>query len=212
LSRVKFRAQAEKSYTNRILHKRYLSTSPHWAIFTANEKHDEPVRSVAQTEMDEDGPPEFAPITSMHMHSNPALVRARIVKVLRARPAHTIAHSDVIHAINLTPVQTIERRKLNRMIDAMAEDGIILKGLVPSKAGSMAVVQLVKGDRDDEDKEDVQMAEASAEAEDAMSGSDIEPLDLSRLRYTLPVERQVLDVIQNAGDEGVIIRVCPSLS
>jgi hypothetical protein len=206
---VKFRTQASKTYTNRIIHKRYLATSKHWQVFTANEKHDAPVAPNNEPDAeDEISAPQFTPITVLHMYSNPNLVRARIVKALKGRDQNTMAHSDVIHAINITPTQVPQRRKLNRMIDQMADEGIILKGVVPSKSGNLAVVQLVDesllGLQQEPGDEKEGMLEGGQLEEE---GSDIEPLDLSRLRYTLPVERQILDVIQNAGETGVIQKV-----
>lgn len=99
--RKKFSAIDEGSRTNRILHVRYLETSPHWKIHTAREGGGNPSSSSSSLllptppsqdqDQDEEGRVELeqggqmSTISALYLSTNPDLVRGRVVRALKAR-------------------------------------------------------------------------------------------------------------------------------
>jgi len=97
--RKKFSAIDEGSRTNRILHVRYLDTSPHWKIHTAREGGGNPSSSSLllptppsqDQDQDEEGRVELeqggqmSTISALYLSTNPDLVRGRVVRALKSR-------------------------------------------------------------------------------------------------------------------------------
>lgn len=100
--RRKFRASTKGSWTNRILHVRYLDISADWAIFNASDDSTKvnqaaPVDSDSSDDEDRKGP-RFTPIGEGHFN-NPDLIRTRILKVLAMAPSSSMRHIKVAKAI-----------------------------------------------------------------------------------------------------------------
>ena len=111
----KFRAYAAKTWTNRVVHRRYLATSKHWRDFTSGQVGEDTTApatndppDVVDDGYDENGAvgpadqkdlPTFPPITT-HMSSvNSSVIKSRVAAVLRKCRSYTVVHSDLIKHI-----------------------------------------------------------------------------------------------------------------
>jgi hypothetical protein len=98
---MKFRAQTPGSWTNRIIHIRYLDVSAPWALFNAHE--DTVSRAARESESDNSGddqaPPRMAKLEVEELYTNNVKVRGRIIKVVEAAPNMAIYHSYIARAI-----------------------------------------------------------------------------------------------------------------
>lgn len=114
----KFRAYAAKTWTNRVLHRRYLATSKYWKDFQgADEEVPTMVASSSRPAKDTDdvvlgdevGPPEqndlpvFPPITTQMAAIDRSVVKSRVEAVLGKCRDHLIVHSELIKAIVSSP-------------------------------------------------------------------------------------------------------------
>lgn len=151
-------------------------------------------------------PHEFSPINMMHLHSNEPLIRSRIISALKKRPEQRMVHSDVIHAINVTTISISVRRKLNSIILAMENEGILARVGLPSgrKTGSHVYSVALVAPPEDEEKEDEEMVEGQADE----SEKDEPTSSVTHLWSTMTVQRQILDLLFSAGEVGLIMRVC----
>lgn len=108
-SSKKFRTIDLGSWTNRILHVRYLSTSPRWAAFTKTDDYEAEVQKEQQQggdgDEEEDAQAGASSVLRMgaigreHLDSNEGLIRSRIVKALQARDQKFMPHIQVARAI-----------------------------------------------------------------------------------------------------------------
>lgn len=107
----KFRTIEHGAWTNRILHVRYLSVSPHWAIFKASdegaEEGEAPPGDAAESE-DEGGAVVGAvrrvgAIGRNHIVTNPDLVKKRVVRALKAREQWFMPHGQMASSIVSSP-------------------------------------------------------------------------------------------------------------
>ncbi|GAA5926196.1 hypothetical protein JCM1841_001152 [Sporobolomyces salmonicolor] len=206
----KFGTIDQGSRTNRLLHVRYLSTSPHWAIHIASEPSAADAGSGdegAGEEDDEDRRPMAEPwqmstISALYLSTNIPLVKARVVKALRGRKDWWMAHSEIAATIGLHSYSSQNLRRLNAIITTMAIDGIVEKIAVSKKKahGNTTTVQALRLLKPD----GVPVtSEATGDALPAQQQDDDDVDDASYPLVTRSMERQILDLLMEADSRGL---------
>ncbi|KAI5477638.1 B-block binding subunit of TFIIIC family protein [Pseudohyphozyma bogoriensis] len=173
----KFRTHVAGSWTNRVLHVRYLSTSPHWAMHIARD------RSPSPTPKDEDDSEveglSFPTISATYIDTNRNLVRNRIIRVIREAGGE-MPHIDIAGAIGFLSRAKRDLRKLNGVITQMYDEKILQR--MESNR-----VQWIDKPRDEE------VLAVSVEYDG----------DISRASALLSIERQIVDLLLEADAEGM---------
>ncbi|GAA5869579.1 hypothetical protein JCM1840_004467 [Sporobolomyces johnsonii] len=206
----KFGTIDQGSRTNRLLHVRYLSTSPHWAIHIASEPSAADADSGdegAGEEDDEDRRPRAEPgqmstISALYLSTNIPLVKARVVKALKGRKDWWMAHSEIAATIGLHSYSSQNLRRLNAIITTMAADGIVEKIAVSKKKahGNITTVQALRLLKPDG------VAVKSEAIGDALPAQQQDDDDVDGVSYPLvtrSMERQILDLLMEADTRGL---------
>lgn len=211
---VKFRATQQKTWTNRIIHRRYLDTSIEWQAHTAT---DEDAGGEADMDVDADeadappttsnGQPKMTPISRLHIDSCPDLVRKRLLTLLRNSPNHMHLHESAILAVGVQGVDVRLRRLFNRIvIDKLISAGQIEKVGVPHPQHGQTLILYLALREDAEDEQDERNTDAGAAA-----AADEEAF-APTLLANLPVDHQIMDMLISAGEEGMTNRVRRAVS
>ncbi|SCV73019.1 BQ2448_6944 [Microbotryum intermedium] len=216
----KFRTTDRGSWTNRVVHVRYLDRSKEWKIHNLNESAEDEDEIKASkgggAEQDDDNGDalveatgaarRMSAISHRHINTNPAMVRKRIVRALKKREGHFMPHSQIAPTIGLNHYTRKDLRRLNHLITTMAKEGVIEKLLVTdlsSRSDAQAqCVRLVVFDAYNDGEKPGRIFEFDEEQrpED----------DDSPHAYTLvPLDRQMLELLAEAGAEGA---TCAELS
>ena len=111
LYRKKFQTMQAGSKTNRILHVRYLSVSPHWRVFTASDNSaPSDAEMPSEDEFEDDtgyNAGKLARLDRSYLTYNPNLVMSRILRVLRRQEDHIMPHGQIVTAIVRSLVDTL---------------------------------------------------------------------------------------------------------
>ncbi|BGP35225.1 hypothetical protein JCM10296v2_007057 [Rhodotorula toruloides] len=203
----KFSDVDEGCRTNRVVHVRYLSTSAAWAAHIASEPD---VKEEEDDEEDgEDGADagfgggwdgtELTPISTLYLTTNMPLIRKRVVKALKRRKDWWMPHFELHSAIGLHTANSRELRRLNSIVSVMANEGIVEKIAVTKKksATQSSVIQALRLLKPEDVQEGANGSEALASDEDA------EDDELACPVAYRPVERQILDLLMDAGSRGL---------
>ncbi|GJN93921.1 hypothetical protein Rhopal_006980-T1 [Rhodotorula paludigena] len=153
--------------TNRVVHVRYLASSPAWLAHIASEPDaaasDDEAGGGEGGGADEEGAVgggwggnEMSPISIMYVKTNAPLIRARIIKALKRRKDGWMPHSEIHASIGLHAVNSQVLRRLNALISPLVAEGIVekvnvtrkRKGHKDSIVQALRLVQRVKGDED----------------------------------------------------------------
>jgi hypothetical protein len=102
---VKFRISAEKTATNRVIHRRYLATSEFYESYLTTDN--ERAQDLVGDDDDEDYAGSetmfgsFSTITPNHLYSNTPLIRSRVIKRLKgaASSGYTLPQQNMILSI-----------------------------------------------------------------------------------------------------------------
>ncbi|GAA5858602.1 hypothetical protein JCM8547_001385 [Rhodosporidiobolus lusitaniae] len=111
--------------TNRIIHVRFLSRSPYWSTFTAQDESDPPPPSDGEEEEGGGaggGQTMLAPITPQYLVTNRELVKGRVLRVLRRTREGWMVHGEIAGAIGLHLTTPLNLRRLNALLTEMARD------------------------------------------------------------------------------------------
>ncbi|GAA6011482.1 hypothetical protein JCM10207_002634 [Rhodosporidiobolus poonsookiae] len=206
--------------TNRILHVRYLSSSPLWAVYNAS---DPTADDGADGDGDGDGEDDdddlargedlmMPPISQEYLTTNRPLIRARVIKVLKRRREGWIAHAEIAPSIGLHASSSLNLRRLNTIITEMAREPhpLFVKGMMTrdDRGTQFQVLHLVREKKEEED-EDEDLAATPSQARPApaqhadKNDDDDETDDASYPVYGKSIDRQVLDLLINAGGRGM---------
>ncbi|KAM0786068.1 hypothetical protein ACM66B_006879 [Microbotryomycetes sp. NB124-2] len=211
----KIRALDQGSWTSRIIHNRYLSISPHWAIHNKNDDEDNSAKADQALLSDEEDALTFgarpwtrmSALDSKHLDTNPDLVRRRIVKALKQREGHVMPHSHIAPSVGFYSYTRKELRRFNALISRMCNDHILEKTIVKYSDEGMDV------EEDDEDGaggvRSVRLKDSDAKSiSKTFNGQDDDEADwedMPRALAFVPIERQVIDIVAQSGSEGVLI-------
>ncbi|ORY86011.1 hypothetical protein BCR35DRAFT_302649 [Leucosporidium creatinivorum] len=227
----KFRTIEHGAWTNRILHVRYLSVSPHWAIFKASDEGVEEgaAEGAAGGDSDDEGAGagvgtvrRVGAIGRNHIVTNPGLIKKRVVRALKSREQQFMPHSQMASSIGLYNYSRLDLRRLNQLLSNMCKDGILEKTLVEHQfsgnaQGKMQVQCLrllegKKGKKDDTANSESNAnaasssnanAELTANAEPDPDPEDEEDDDSPHPLALISIERQVIDLLVEANAEGL---------
>ncbi|GAA6018706.1 hypothetical protein JCM11491_001273 [Sporobolomyces phaffii] len=227
----KISAIDQGSRTNRILHKRYLSVSRHWAIHSASEPHKlsqtEPGRDQGDERPSAAVPGQMSMITSLYLSTNPNLVRNRIVKALKQRGASAtsetgielekcwMVHSEMASSIGLHSYSSGVLRRLNTLINALAQEGVVEKVAVTKKnrklvgkgaapkgqVENVSTVQAIRLLDPDKLSQDKRQSHEAIEDENDDDDDD----DHSYALANKSMQRQVLDLLLEADTRGLTL-------
>ncbi|GAA5970358.1 hypothetical protein JCM3765_000362 [Sporobolomyces pararoseus] len=232
----KISAIDQGSRTNRIIHVRYLSISPHWAVYTASEPKEE------QGGGDNDGEEEslvrreqgqMSTISALYLSTNPRLVRNRIVRALKARGDGSgkdldkcwMVQSEMASSIGLHSYSSLILRRLNALITALAQEGVLekiavtkknrkLSGKQKGQVESVSTVQalrLVDPDKLLKPKSKSTLTEGANELNDDREEEEEEDEHSYPLANT-SMQRQVLDLLLEADTRGLTnVEICDAL-
>jgi hypothetical protein len=146
----KISAIDQGSRTNRILHIRYLSISPHWAVYTASEPNAAQGGGGGGGEGEDNNNDEgfivreegqMSTISALYLSTNPKLVRNRIVRALKARGDGSgkdlencwMVQSEMASSIGLHSYSSLILRRLNALINGLVIDRVLEKVAVTKK-------------------------------------------------------------------------------
>ncbi|KAK9894403.1 hypothetical protein P389DRAFT_197696 [Cystobasidium minutum MCA 4210] len=195
---VKMKVLDARSQTSRCIHRHYLETSQHWATWMTKD----PNQDAAKGEEDDDDLSKTTPLTLMtvaHLNSNEPLVRSRIINALRNAPENLIPHVDLVFAIGFHARPDREhRRRLNRIITSMDRQGLVEKVGV-ARQGAKGLLSCLKLRTDAAQDGGENMGTRSLSEEDEVE-------QRPNVLLTLPVERQVVDLLVSSGAQGLTIR------
>ncbi|GAA5919094.1 hypothetical protein JCM6882_004891 [Rhodosporidiobolus microsporus] len=214
--------------TNRVLHVRYLSRSPSWAVHVASEGGVEGDDAAAAQEGEDDdyegggaGGELMTPISAQYLASNRPLIKQRIVKALRRRRGGWMFHHEVAPSIGLHSSTPLNLRRLNTIItDLSREPGppfpgssspstpgppLVEKVLVPKAASNPAAVRQKAGAFARAMNEGV--VEGWGEEDDFGDGTgegeeDEEGKGRKGKKGVLQVQAQVLRLVRRVKEEG----------
>ncbi|GAA5911965.1 uncharacterized protein JCM6883_000748 [Sporobolomyces salmoneus] len=229
----KISAIDQGSRTNRIIHIRYLSTSPYWAVHTASE----PTASRDDAADEEEaggggggggGEGQMSTISALYLSTNPKLVRNRIVRALKAQGDGTgkdlekcwMVHSEMASSIGLHSYSSTILRRLNAIINGLAVEGVLEKIAVTKKnrkltgksKGQVESVSTVQALRLlDPDK----LYKSKANRDDQEGEVAEEEEEDDEHSYPLAnksMQRQVLDLLLEADTRGLTnVEICDAL-
>lgn len=199
----------QRTQTNRCIHRHYLETSEHWATFQTKDVGSTDVKPEAGEEEEDfsaaaGSAGQMSIMTVAHLNGNEPLVRARIVAALKREKDRMIPHIDMVFKIGFQyrpPRQ--DRRRLNRILTSMVEQGIIEKVGVRQLGarGDLSCIRLVDQPSDD-NKNDDDAAVRDREDEE----QDMMQVERPNILITIPVEKQLIDLLIEAGAQGLTIR------
>ncbi|KAK4053649.1 hypothetical protein OIO90_003888 [Microbotryomycetes sp. JL221] len=235
----KIRALAHGSWTNRIIHNRYLSVSPHWAIHTKNDEEDNPaVPSTSQQAADGGQPmsedeldqqPRFirmSALSATHLATNPKLVRRRIVKMLKMREGQVMPHSQLAPSVGFWSYTKHELRRFNALISRMCDDGVLEKTMIAYGDDDLV---MDNGDDDDDDgdgdggqkgvksvklianKDVGDETTETVKGEPVAAEDDFDADDAPKVLALVPIERQIIDIVAQSDSDGVLLSEIASM-
>ena len=203
----KFRTTDQGSWTNHIVHVKYLDQSSQWQAHIAAEPDHNQQTTINLNQDDHDdaqledeqcgGRTEQYSVllNSTHLHSNPSLIRRRILAAFAEADHHTLAHSQVGNKIGLLYFATKDQRKFNGIIREMIDQGLLERVLIEKNqtgqrlTGLRLIVQLVNDSL-------VTSTEEDGEADQ----------DLLHAQLMVPLERQIIDLLGSADADGLTNR------
>ncbi|KAF8649735.1 hypothetical protein AX16_005506 [Volvariella volvacea WC 439] len=200
--------------THFCIHKYFFERSPSWQAIRDEElqaKEDaQTIPAPEPNELEDENtittqPLDFTPIDARHLSSLP-LVRARVIKLLKASKSHIHASQNMIVTIGFANPTKTDRRFFQSRIREMIQQGLVEKVIVPSnkKTGSaIKCLRLVEAegsaDMDREDNIIVQPElDDDAEQEEIEKGHD-------GVKLNLTIHKQIVDLLHESGTKGMTL-------
>ncbi|GAA5994066.1 hypothetical protein JCM5350_003696 [Sporobolomyces pararoseus] len=229
----KISAIDQGSRTNRIIHVRYLSTSPHWAVYTASEEQQQS-KEEDENENENDGVKQqgqMSTISALYLSTNPQLVRNRIVRALKARGGDGqdlencwMVQSEMASSIGLHSYSSLILRRLNALITGLAQEGVLekiavtkknrkLSGKQKGQVESVSTVQALRLlDPDKLIKPKSRSTILEGEQPELVGEEEVEEDEHSYPLAQTSLPRQVLDLLLEADTRGLTnIEICDTL-
>lgn len=163
----------------------------------------DPNEANARGDDDEDDMSKSTALTIMtvaHINSNEPFVRSRIINALKTAPENLIPHVDLVYAIGFhARPHKDHRRRINRIITTMEKQGLVEKVGV-ARQGARGLLSCLKLRQNPQIEGENNAGNAHIPSEE----DEVE--ERPNVLITLPVERQVVDLLVGAGHQGLTIR------
>ncbi|KAK4048560.1 hypothetical protein OIV83_004728 [Microbotryomycetes sp. JL201] len=212
----KIRALDSGSWTNRVIHIRYLSVSPHWAIHSKNEDNGGNSNTELALLSDEEQTLNFgarpwirmSPLDHNYLDTNPDLIRRRIVKALKQREDHIMPHGHIAPSVGFHTYTKQELRRFNALISRMCTDNILEK--IASKGFPSDETEDAEGGGGGGVRSVRLLRDPYAKTQDGTltierDNEEADWEDLPKALAFIPIERQILDIVVQSDSEGVLI-------
>ncbi|KNE89594.1 hypothetical protein PSTG_16957 [Puccinia striiformis f. sp. tritici PST-78] len=150
----------------------------------------------------------MSPMNREFLAVNENLVKLRMFTVLKRSPDNTMVHADIIKAIGIATPTKDERRRLNRLIDAYIKRGLLERVAIVNLSGHTPCIRLTALG------EESMSISSSQPNPVTMELGDQEPEEeLSVLPMTRSIGQTVHDLLENAGQEGIVYKtLCHKLN
>ncbi|PFH54764.1 hypothetical protein AMATHDRAFT_52646 [Amanita thiersii Skay4041] len=191
--------------THFCIHRYFFEKSPSWKEIRSEENEAEVNQHVEAKQSvnpgaEEVGPfPGFTPIDARHLSSLP-LVRARVVKLLRASRNHIHPSGNILITIGFAHPTKTDRRFFQSRIRELIHQGVVEKIIVPSnrrKSGETFIkcYRLIT----DEDR--------PTEGEVAVpSDSNDEREEAEGVKLNVTIHKQILNLLEETGADGMTLQ------
>ncbi|THU88448.1 hypothetical protein K435DRAFT_830546 [Dendrothele bispora CBS 962.96] len=202
--------------THFVIHRYFFERSPSWKAIREEENSaelarkgaDQPKVDVPDEEREEKDKEveslNFTPIDARHLSSLP-LVRARVVKLLKASRNHMHVSSNMLLTIGFSNPTKTDRRFFQSRIRELVQQGILEKVIVPStrrkspKGATVLCLRLVDENGSNDDKDNgvvVLQPQDDREEEDYFQ---------SGVKMNMTIHKQIIDLLEESGTNGMTL-------
>ncbi|KAF5319851.1 hypothetical protein D9758_018452 [Tetrapyrgos nigripes] len=201
--------------THFVIHRYFFERSPSWKAIREEEISAELTRKGAE-QPKPDVPDEeekdketadslnFTPIDARHLSSLP-LVRARVVKLLKASRNHMHVSSNMLLTIGFSNPTKTDRRFFQSRIRELVQQGILEKVIVPNsrkKSSSVLCLRLVdeKGSSEGKDDDDDDVVVLRPQDD-----KDEEDFSQDGVKMNMTIHKQIIDLLEQSGTTGMTL-------
>ncbi|KAG2160090.1 uncharacterized protein EDB93DRAFT_1324544 [Suillus bovinus] len=207
------------------IHRYFVERSAFWQQIQQEEaKDDEPVIIGESHPQDanpiEDGTPsvlsselDFEPVDSRHLSSLP-LLKNRIIKLLKASPNNIHSSNNLIITLGFVDPNKTDRRFFETRLRELIAQGVIERVLVPSSKVKDRLVKCIRLVTPDNQLSEggVILAPQEGEEDDKKIMLDNTSAGHTEVRANRTIQKQVSDVLEEAGSSGRTLReICSAL-
>ncbi|KAG7098926.1 hypothetical protein E1B28_000821 [Marasmius oreades] len=200
--------------THYVIHRYIYDRSPSWKAIRDEERKAE--LQLASSEFsgiddeEEEQPepvisPDFSPLDARHLSSLP-LVRARVVKLLKASKNYMHVSTNMILTLGFSNPTKTDRRFFSSRIRDLVRQGVIEKVIVPSqkkrtnKASNVLCLRLLdENAMGGNEVEDLKQVDEDKEADTE------ELVNASGVKTNVTIHRQIIELLEESGTRGLTL-------